>query len=255
MSERPCPLLTFWLWIHLSDWVSREHAAPTRATTVADSIRVRERVTASSTRSWFTSWTEKTPKPFTAEERRSNSMFSSFEQKFCSDFSFTRSCCSRGLQNVDWITTECAEKKERKLLTDKVQQSFWNFTWWDESRVIFWGTVLLFFGKKPNKWKWIMEQIFFFVGVDKSVSKNEKKTKKNWKEFLRNFFFSASSLLRSDVFEQDAKTFCSCEHLILTFVFHLCQSAAKKKLIIRQKRKIWKKKRAKNYDLLWFLKI
>ena len=82
----------------------------------------------------------------------------------------------------------------------------------------------------------------FFVGVDKSVSKNEKKTKKNWKEFLRNFFFSASSLLRSDVFEQDAKTFCSCEHLILTFVFHLCQSAAKKKLIIRQKRKIWKKK-------------
>jgi hypothetical protein len=95
----------------------------------------------------------------------------------------------------------------------------------------------------------------FFVGVDKSVSKNEKKTKKNWKEFLRNFFFSASSLLRSDVFEQDAKTFCSCEHLILTFVFHLCQSAAKKKLIIRQKRKIWKKKRAKNYDLLWFLKI
>jgi len=163
MSERPCPLLTFWLWIHLSDWVSREHAAPTRATTVADSIRVRERVTASSTRSWFTSWTEKTPKPFTAEERRSNSMFSSFEQKFCSDFSFTRSCCSRGLQNVDWITTECAEKKERKLLTDKVQQSFWNFTWWDESRVIFWGTVLLFFGKKPNKWKWIMEQIFFLL--------------------------------------------------------------------------------------------
>lgn len=103
----------------------------------------------------------------------------------------------------------------------------------------------------------------FFVGVDKSVikclatpvSKNEKKTKKNWKEFLRNFFFSASSLLRSDVFEQDAKTFFSSEHLILTFVFHLCQSAAKKKLIIRQKRKIWKKKRAKNYDLLWFLKI